>query len=351
MDALNILVTGAGAPGIKGTLYSLKNNFDGCKINIIGTDAKEDVIGKYLCDSFYQIPKASEPEYVIELGSICQNESIDVLLPQNTAELLILAGNKELFKSFGTKIAISEKKSIEIANDKHKLMSLAKDIGLPTAEFYLVDTFEGLVESAKKLGWPEKPVVIKPPISNGMRGVRIIDESVNLKENFYSEKPTSLYIHMSYLKTILGNLFPSLLIMEYLPNEEWTVDILSVNNIYVVTRKRDIIRSGITFEGTYEENKQMIEYSRLLSKEIGLEYAFGFQFKLDANNVPKLLESNPRIQGTMVLSTFAGANIIYGAVKQALGEKVPEFNILWRTRIMRYWGGIGINDNKIFGQV
>ena len=90
MDALNILVTGAGAPGIKGTLYSLKNNFDDRKINLIGTDAKRDVIGKYLCDGFYRIPNASEIGYIEELSSICKKESIDVLLPQNTAELSIL---------------------------------------------------------------------------------------------------------------------------------------------------------------------------------------------------------------------------------------------------------------------
>lgn len=349
MDALNVLVTGAGAPGISGTLYSLKNNFDDRKINVIGTDAKEDVIGKYLCDGFYQIPKASEIGYIEYLSLFCKKESIDVVLPQNTAELSILAANKKHFESFGTKIAVSDEQSIEIANDKYKLMSAAKKLGVPTAEFYLVDTFEGLFESAKKLGWPEKPVVIKPPVSNGMRGVRIIDESVNLKEKLYSEKPSSLHIHMSYLKIILGNSFPSLLVMEYLPNDEWTVDIINANNISVITRKRDVIRSGITFEGTCEENEQMIEYSRLLSKKIGLEYAFGFQFKLDANNVPKLLESNPRIQGTMVLSTFAGANVIYGAVKHALGEEIPQFNIQWGTKIMRYWGAIGIEGGTICG--
>ncbi len=351
MDDLNILITGAGAPGIKGTLYSLKNNFDNRQINTIGTDAREEVVGKYLCDKFYQIPKASDSKYIAKLFSICESESVDVILPQNTAELAILSENKRKFEYIGTRIALSDKESIDIANDKYKLMSLAKDMGVPTPKFHLVDTFIDLVRFAKRLGWPEEPVVIKPPVSNGMRGVRIIDESIDLKEKLYSEKPSNLHVHMDYLKTVLGEYFPSLIIMEYLPNEEWTVDVFNAKDITVVTRKRDLIKSGITFEGTCEKNIQMIEYSSLLSKEIGLKYAFGFQFILDANNVPKLLESNPRIQGTMVLSTFAGANIIYGAVKLALGEKVPKFDILWGTKIMRYWGGIGISDDIIVGQL
>lgn len=347
MDDLNILITGAGAPGIKGTLHSLKNNFEKRQINTIGTDAKEEVIGKYLCDKFYQIPKASDPNYIANLYSICKAEHVDVVLPQNTAELSILSKNKRKFESLGTKIALSNSDSIEIANNKYKLMLLAKEIGVPTPEFYLVDSFVDLIKYAEKLGWPDKPVVVKPPVSNGMRGIRIIDESIDLKRMFYSEKPTTLYVHMEQLKSILDENFPSLIVMEYLPNEEWTVDVLSAEDTTIVTRKRDLIKSGITFEGTCEKNEKLIEYSSMLSKEIKLNYAFGFQFKLDVNNIPKLLESNPRIQGTMILSTFAGANIIYGAVKYALGESMPRFDILWGTRIMRYWSGIGINDNKV----
>ena len=108
-----------------------------------------------------------------------------------------------------------------------------------------------------------------------------------------------------------------------------------------------MIRSGITFNGTVEKNEELIEYSKKLSKEIGLRYAYGFQFKLDKNNTPKLLESNPRVQGTMVLATFAGVNVIYGAVKHALSERVPEFDIKWGTKIMRYWGGIGVTEEKV----
>jgi carbamoyl-phosphate synthase large subunit len=60
-----------------------------------------------------------------------------------------------------------------------------------------------------------------------------------------------------------------------------------------------------------------------------------------------VLECNHRIQGTMVLSTIAGANLIYGSVKYLLGEKLPDFKIDWNAKLLRYWGGIGISNNKI----
>jgi carbamoyl-phosphate synthase large subunit len=168
---------------------------------------------------------------------------------------------------------------------------------------------------------------------------------------FYNAKPTGIYQRMHDLEEILESSFPPLLIMEYIPNEEYTVDALSARTITIIPRQRDMIRSGITFEGTVEKNEKMIEYSTKLSEKIGLKYAFGFQYKMDSDNTSKLLESNPRIQGTMVLATFAGANIIYGAVKHALGEEVPEFDVKWGTRIMRYWGGLGISEDKILNNI
>lgn len=351
MDAITVLVTGTGAPGTKGTLYSLKNNSDNREIRIIGTDINEDVIGRYLCDEFYQIPRPSNIKYVLELSSICEKEDVDVLLPQNTAELPVLADHRQQFEAIGTRVVVSGKQSIKIANNKFELLRMAARIGVPVPGFSLVDNFETLTEQARKWGWPKLPVVVKPPVSHGMRGLRIIEEAIDLKDMFYSEKPSGIYLKMDNLHDMLGSCFPPLLVMEHLPGPEYTVDILNTGNIIVIPRRRDLIRSGVTFNGTIEKNKEIIEYSESLSREAGLKYAFGFQFKLDKDNVPKLLESNPRIQGTMILATLAGANIIYGAVKYALGETVPDFNVCWGTRIMRYWGGIGIRNDRFLGEL
>lgn len=346
-----VLVTGAGAPGIKGTLFSLKNNFDNRKIRTVGVDIKKDVVGKYLCDSFYQVPKPEEQDFIPKLLEICRKEKVDVILPQVTRELEILAKNKNKFEDEGVSIAISDESAIKLSNNKYELMKISKELGLPTAEFHLVDNFEDLEKFSRKLGWPEKPVVVKPPISNGLRGLRIINEKIDRKKAFYSEKPTSINIKMNELKEIIGENFPELLVVKFLPGVEYTVDILSAKNTTIIPRKRDMIRTGITFNGTVEKKEQIIENSRKLAEKIGLEYLYGFQFMLDENGVPNIIESNPRIQGSMVMSTLAGANIIYAAVKHAIGEDVPEFKIKWGTRLMRYWGGINVLKQNLVEEI
>ena len=76
-----MLVTGAGAPGVKGTIYSLKNNNDNREVFIVGTDMKEDVVGSHICDAFRVIPSSkSANEYLEAILAVCKNDKIDVLL-------------------------------------------------------------------------------------------------------------------------------------------------------------------------------------------------------------------------------------------------------------------------------
>ena len=94
------------------------------------------------------------------------------------------------------------------------------------------------------------------------------------------------------------------------------------------------------------DDESLVSYAERLADELGLTFAFGFQFKRDREGTPRILECNPRIQGTMVTSTVAGANVVYSAVKHALGEPIPDDELDPSTdcSFLRYWGGIGTND-------
>ena len=342
----NILITGGGAPGIGGTIYSLLHNDEGTKFNIVTTDIKKEVAGKYLSSAFYQIPPAVEEKaYLEKLSWICQKENIRIIIPQNTAELTVLSKNLSLFEKTGTKILISPYEAIKTANDKYRLMQLCRKAGIPVAQFFLVDKIEALKNKAVELGYPAMPVVIKPPASNGMRGVRVIDEKTDIKSEFYQKK-SSLHITMNMLESILGQNFPPLIVMEYLPGLEYTVDVLKTGkDEYILPRKRLEIRNGITFSGAMDNNKQIIQYTSKILEQLDLKYCFGFQFKCDSEGTPKILECNPRVQGTMVMSTLAGANIIYAGIKALLNEPLPPMEVNWNFRFYRYWGGLGVFDS------
>ena len=345
MKEIRVLITGAGAPGIAGTIYSVQNNPDNRAVHIIGTDINEQVVGRYFCDEFQKIPRATSPEYLDTMLSLCEKRGIDVFIPQNTAELLILSDNKKRFEEIGTKILVSSNKAITKANDKINLMETAQRVGVPTTKYALCSDFASLKKNIEEIGEGDE-VVVKPPMSNGSRGVRIVTKNRDRKSDFYNEKPNSLYITIDELHETLGDDFPELMVMEYLPGEEYTVDMFRNDKTFVaIPRVREVIRSGITFGASLSNDERLTEYSRRLAEACDLTLCFGFQFKLNKEGVPMLLESNPRVQGTMVMSTFAGANVIYASVKALLEEPIPEFNIDWNTRLLRYWGAIGIHNS------
>ena len=349
MKTINVLITGGGSPGIAGTIYSLKNNYDNRKINIICTDAQAECTGKFLADKFYQIPRAeNESNYLNKMFQICEIENVDIILPQNTSELILLSHNTDKFLKLGTKIIITDSKTISIANNKYELLNICKNNNIPYPEYSLVDNKDDLIQVAKEMGWPKLALVVKLPDSNGSRGIRIIDEQKDYQSLFYNEKPTSLFTKLDNFLDILDDTSTPLLIMEYLPGSEVSIDVFRDNNNFIsIPRVRNKIRSGISFSNSAIQDAQLIEYSQKIADKLDLKFCFGFQFKYDVNNVPKILECNPRVQGTMVFSTIMGANLIYSSIKSCLEEEIPDFVLNWEAKLLRYWGAIGISDKNI----
>jgi carbamoyl-phosphate synthase large subunit len=299
-----------------------------------------DVAGRFLVDKFYSVSSGDTAEFLAELERICEVEHVNVILPQNTSELANLATVRG---SKCAKVAISAPSAIAKANDKYELFCAAKKANVPVPATVQVNSWDGLLDAAHDLGYPDRPVVVKPPVSNGMRGLRILDAQFDEQAAFWNEKPDGVRTTLSYLHHVLGESFRALLVMEYLPSGETTVDVLANEGspLVVVPRSRDSIKNGISWTATTHQSPQsLIDHSKTLTRLLGLSYAFGFQFKHDVNGEDRLIECNPRVQGGMILSTFSGANIIYGAVKLALGEALPEFKIEWGWRMLRYWGAV-----------
>ena len=320
--SVNILLTGVGAPGTRGTLYALEKNRDRAKIKIIGIDMKDDVIGKFWSNKFYTVPAPESEDYIEQINKICSKEPIDVIVPQTTRETVTFSKNHSKVDSV---VTVSDASTIERANNKFTLMEVCKKLDIPNPEFFLVKSVEELMRRAYELGYPSKPIVVKPPVSFGSRGFRILRENSSWNsKRFLSEKPSSAETSLEDLAKMfeqnceLG--FPDLLVTEYLPGSEFTVDAFRGEKISVaIPRLRKETVNGISFRTKLDYRKDIIDYSLKLAESLDLRYAFGFQFKLDDSGVPTILECNPRVQGTMVASVFSGVNVIWMSVREALG--------------------------------
>jgi len=339
---LKIILTGAGGPGGPAIIKSLRIAPE--KLFIIGLDNNPNSIAPAFVDKFYQSPMGDSPLYFNKLLSIAKKEKAKVILPLNTQELLNLASHVDDFEKIGVKISISPLESLEIANNKYNLIKVCEKLGIPYPMAILVENFSEFQKAVLKMGYPQKPVCIKPPVSNGQRGFRIIDNSKDELNLFLNQKPTQVIISLEQMSKMLekANPFPKLMVMEYLPGEEYTVDILAKEGepLVIIPRLREEIKMGVSFRATTVKEEKIIQYSALIVKELKLHGIVGLQFKKDENGVYKILESNPRLQGTNVISVASGVNLPYLAIKMLLGEKFTMPKIKWGVKMIRYWDEI-----------
>lgn len=353
MKEIKVFITGAGAPGAPGIIKSLRKVTERT-LSVIGGDASlKNSVGAGLLDKVFQIPFAEAPDFIDRVLEICTGEKVDVVIPLVTRELPVFAKNKDLFNSKGICVSVSDPGPLEIANNKYLLMKFCRENSIPVPDFHLVKSLPEFREAASFLGYPVKKICFKPPVSNGLRGFRIIEDGQDRLHALINEKPNNIYISFDEFVSVCkgGGSFPDLIVMEYLPGEEYSVDVLVNNGKYIsaIPRSRDHIKMGISFVGTVVDDREIIDYSKRIVEGLRLNGNIGFQFKRDINGIPKVIESNPRVQGTIVLCTAAGENMVYEAVKACLGEKIEKPDIVWGLKMIRYWEELFLdkNGNKV----
>ncbi len=341
---LNVLVTGAGAPGIMGTLHCLRHNPDHAVVNVTGVDISADPAGRYSVDSFYQVPAPECDDYTDALLGICEAEHVRLIVPQTTREIPRLAKDRAIFDRHGVRVMVADAGVINRANDKVATLRAFESVGLPVPGFRVADTPGAVMTAASQFGYPDNPVVIKLPVSNGMRGLRVLQEQAQSFDDFASKKPEPGSMSLNEFLRIYrsGTGSARIMVCEYLPGDEYSVDAFREGEFTIaVPRRRTVIRSGISFVTDVDLDQEIIDQSLRGAAALSIEGTFGFQFKRDAEGRPRLLECNPRIQGTMVASAIAGANVIWMGVRWALGLPTePPGSIRDGTRFSRYWGGV-----------
>ncbi|MFT6816154.1 MAG: carbamoyl-phosphate synthase large subunit [Sphingobacteriales bacterium] len=333
-----VLITGAGAPGAAGIISCLKKD---PSLNLICCDANIDASGQFLNIPFFQCLKGRDKEFIPNLLEQAIEHKIDVVLPLVTSELLPFSKNIELFRAKGIKVIVSEHKALEIANNKGKLYEFLKENTVPVPQFEIVQDVEGLKKAITNLGYPKNAVCFKPCVSNGSRGFRILDTSVNQHDLLFNHKPSSTYIDEEYLFKILKDKeLPELLVSEVLPGDEYSVDCLVDNGkaMLVVPRKRTKIQAGISVSGEFVKNQSIIDYCTKIVELLKLHGMIGVQVKATLGGEYRILEINPRVQGTIVAGIGAGVNLPLMAINQEVDSnfRVKE-TIKWGTKFDRVW--------------
>jgi len=336
--SIKVLWTISDSMGTVSDLKMLKGIND-MNIDIVTADREDkDSLGFAVTGKKHIIPHGEAPDYIENIKAICERERVTALIPQYGDELAPLCRNIKLFDSLGVKVIISsDVEKLSIANNKAALYDyFAGSSFIP--QYRSVSTLEEMEKGILELRYPHKAVCMKPVSSEGSKGFRII---TNEKVDILNERPGSSKICWEILRSYLEQYkeMPEILIMEYLPGTEYSVDCVCKDGktIVCIPRQRVETSMGVAVESIIEKNEELIDISKRIIKALNLSYNINIQFKYSSEGNPKLIEINPRVSGSLVANLGAGVNMLELSLKLAYGLPLPTIDVKWGTKMMRYW--------------
>jgi carbamoyl-phosphate synthase large subunit len=293
---VRVLVTGVGGPAAIAAMKSLRAEES---VELLAADIDPWAAGLYLVPSWARtlIPAGAAPDFTDALMARCLTLGVDVILPTVDAELRPLAYARERFNAAGIDLLLAPAAALDIILDK---LTLAEHcvgvVRVPRTEL-----FEGAVDPAS---WTY-PVVVKPREGSGSRGVIIVDSAAQLAALDRS---------------------PSLIVQDFLPGEEYSVDVLADATGRVVAsvpRLRARVDSGVSVGGRTVHDPEVEWFGRAVAQATGVTFVANVQCRRDRAGSPALLEVNPRMPGTLGLTIASGVDMPRLALAALLGQSLP----------------------------
>lgn len=227
-------------------------------------------------------------------------------------------------------------------NNKLHAYDYFKSYNLQVPKYIPVHTVEEFVIGCKEFGYPNQPICIKLVSNSGSRGVRIIDAKRDRYQLFAHEKPNSFFTSYEDMLSILSSVstLDEMMLVEYMPGNEYTVDLLAENGevLYMVGRENVVSLMSIAQKSVVARIDSAYEICRKIVKLLNYSGNIGFDFMKNSDGVPVLMDINPRLTATVSVIAAAGVNLPYLRIKQLLGEELPDCHVDYGTTLVRRYG-------------
>jgi predicted ATP-grasp superfamily ATP-dependent carboligase len=294
----------------KNTLAILRSIGKSNCINITSPLSKVLTLGFYskYCNKVHVIKYNSNDidSYANKLLDILIKDKYDLLIPVGLTSCLAVTKHKDKFEKL-TNIIVPEWNSMQIASNKDRTMSFAKDLGIPIPQTTVLYS-ESDLDKIKKY-----PIVIKSS-----------DESGGFVEYCNNEK--ELYEKYVQLKSISST---NIIAQEYIIGFGCGFYGVYHNgkmiSHFLHKRVKEFPITGgasAVAESYYDE--RLYNYGKKLCDTLNWNGPIMVEFKYDSQNDDyKLIEINPKLWGSLDLTIEAGINVPDILVNLALYNKEP----------------------------
>ncbi len=319
-----VLVTDAGCRNSVSAIRSLGRN----GIEVTGGEESRFAIALFskYCKRklIYPSPGKSPKEWLRFIVKELKKGHYDMILPIDDQATLLVSKNKKILSRY-TRVPVADYDVFIKAWDKAETLKLAIEKDIPCPKTYFVESLEMLDKLSQEISFP---VVIKPRISSGTRGIVYVAK----REEFCSRY---LRIHKRYE-------FP--IVQEYIPQEGQAYGVSTLLNkdsevraVFIHKRLREFPVSG--GPSTLRESVWKPELAKLGIKLLQAMNWYGVamvEFKEDPRDgIPKLMEVNPRFWGSLELARLAEVDFPYLLYKMEMEgdiKLVTEYKVGVRCR-------------------
>ena len=257
----------------------------------------------------YPSPNNRPSEFVNFLFEELSHRSYRMLLPMEDETLNLISQYHSEFARL-TYLPIVSFDKLQFAQRKDKILQMAEKHGIPVPKTWYIDDISQINKLKNSLPYP---IVIKPKKSSGAVGICYSKQPGDLMEQYLS-------VHQR---------FPYPLIQELIPQEgpgygaSFLLDERGrVKASFVHKRLREYPVTGGA--STLRESVRRDDIRDMAQVLLNALNWFGVgmvEFKVDPrDNIPKLMEVNPRFWGSLSLAVQAGVNFPYLLYRMSRGE-------------------------------
>ncbi len=250
----------------------------------------------------------SEAAYVDWCLEFCRQQQIDIFIPGKAAGAI--AGQHPRFLAAGTRVlSVASSDVLALLRDKAAFYQAVELPLTPPADFRVVRTIEQYDVAYAQLRALYPQLCIKPATSVFGIGFSVIDEQRSTTQLLLDG--VEYHVNATALRDGLAAMaeFRPLLLMEYLPGHEYSVDCVADFGRLVcsVPRKKSLVQGH---GQTIELHPDIVESVRQLAHSYQLNGVFNVQFREGLRGLG-LLEINPRMSGGIGMACLAGPNLPY----------------------------------------
>jgi len=248
--------------------------------NLLGGSSEDDH-GVYVYENYIgDLPHVDDENFISNMNKVITENNIDYVFPAHDSVVLRLAQAKAKAE-LACDVITSPIETCEVTRSKDQTYKRLKSKIL-TPQVYEKSDYHKL----------KFPVFLKPDIGQGSKGTHKVS-SLNELE-FYKKKD------------------PSLLVMEYLPGKEYTVDCFTNFKgelLFCEGRERARISNGISVSSNTVEDTRFFDLAKIISANLEFRGVWFYQVKENKRGELVLMEIAARVAGTMGLERARGVNL------------------------------------------